>query len=115
VYYLSYPHKSIKNWWAVYKVNPEMDTHRYDEYVERHEVDDVIHVYQEEIEGHQSFTLSHEAGFVELATHDVELMEEEPGPSKKHLRKSKCVAERQERHERLHARVAKADSNDDDF
>jgi hypothetical protein len=52
VYYLSYPHESIKNWWVVYKVNPEMDTHRYDAYVERHDDDDVIHVYQEEIEGH---------------------------------------------------------------
>jgi hypothetical protein len=50
VYYLSYPHKSIKNWWVVYKVNPEMDTYRYDEHMERHEDDDVAHVYQEEIE-----------------------------------------------------------------
>jgi hypothetical protein len=30
VYYLSYPHKSMKNWWVVYKVNPEIYTHRYD-------------------------------------------------------------------------------------
>jgi hypothetical protein len=50
VYYLGYPHESMKNWWVVYKVNPEMDTHRYDEYVEKHEDDDVVHVYQEEIE-----------------------------------------------------------------
>jgi hypothetical protein len=45
---------------VVYKVNHEMLTRRYDEYMERHEDDDVV----------------------ELATHDVELMEEEPGPSK---------------------------------
>jgi hypothetical protein len=45
----------MKNWWAVYKVNPEIDTHRYDAYMERHDDDDdVIHVYQEEIEGHRS-------------------------------------------------------------
>jgi hypothetical protein len=49
-YYLGYPHESMKNWWVVYKVNPEMDTRRYDEYVEKHEDDDVVHVYQEEIE-----------------------------------------------------------------
>jgi hypothetical protein len=87
VYYLSYPHKSMKHWWVVYKVNLEMDTHRYDAYMERHDNDDVIHVYQEEIEGHQSlnFTVSDGAGLAELATHDVELMEEEPGPSKKRL------------------------------
>jgi hypothetical protein len=29
VYYLSYPHQSFKNWWVVYKVNPEMHTYRY--------------------------------------------------------------------------------------
>jgi hypothetical protein len=52
-----------ENWWVVYKVNPEMDTHRYDEYVERHEDNDAIHVYQEEIEGHQNFTVSDGAGF----------------------------------------------------
>jgi hypothetical protein len=27
VYYLSYPHPSFKNWWVVYKVCPEMNTH----------------------------------------------------------------------------------------
>jgi hypothetical protein len=26
VYYLNYPHESMKHWWIVYKVNPEMDT-----------------------------------------------------------------------------------------
>jgi hypothetical protein len=34
VYYLIYPHQSFKNWWVVYKVNPEMHTHQYEEYVE---------------------------------------------------------------------------------
>jgi hypothetical protein len=38
VYYLSYPHPSLKNWWVVYKVNLKMHTHRYDEYIERHDV-----------------------------------------------------------------------------
>jgi hypothetical protein len=45
VYYLNYPHQSFKNWWAVYKVNPEMHTHRYEEYVEdQEEEEDVIDV-----------------------------------------------------------------------
>jgi hypothetical protein len=75
----------------MYKVNLEMDTHRYDAYMERHDDDDVIHVYQEENERHQSlsFTVFDGAGLTKLATRDVELMEEEPGPSKKCLRKSK--------------------------
>jgi hypothetical protein len=91
VYYLSYPHESMKHWWVVYKVNPEIDTHRYDAYMERHNNDDGIHVYQEENEGDQGlrFTVSDELGLAELATRDVELMEDEPGPSKKDLQKSK--------------------------
>jgi hypothetical protein len=72
---------------VVCKVNPEMDTHRYDAYMERHDDDDVIHAYQEENEGHQSlcFTVSDGAGLTELATRDVDLMEEEPGPLMKCL------------------------------
>jgi hypothetical protein len=76
----------------VYKINPEMDTHRYDANVERHDDDDdVVHAYQEENEGHQilSFTVFDGVGLVELATRDVELMKEELGPSKKRIRKSK--------------------------
>jgi hypothetical protein len=83
--------------------------------VERHEDDDVVHVYQEGIEGHQTFMVSDGAGLTELATRDVKLMEEELGHSEKHLRKSKRVAERQERCERLDARVAKVDLDADDF
>jgi hypothetical protein len=87
VYYLSYPHPRLKNWWVVYKVNPEMHPARYDEYMERHEDDDVIDVYQEEIEGHQSFTVSDGAVLTRLATCNTDLMQEEPGPSKKRLQK----------------------------
>jgi hypothetical protein len=59
--------------------------------VERHDNDDVVHGYQEENEGHQSlsFTISDGARLTELATRDVELMEEETCPSKKCLQKSK--------------------------
>jgi hypothetical protein len=91
VYYRSYPQESMKHWWVVYKVNPEMETCRYDAYMERHNDDDVVYVHQEENEGHQSlsFTISDRAKPTELATHDVELMKEEPGPSKKRLPKSK--------------------------
>jgi hypothetical protein len=70
---------------VVYKVNPEIHTRRYDKYMERNEEDDV---YQEEIKEHKNFTVSDGAKLTELATHDVELMEEEQGPSKKFLQKS---------------------------
>jgi hypothetical protein len=102
---------------VVYKVNPEIDTHRYDAYVERHNDDDIIHVYQEENDGHQSlsFTVFDGAGLTELATRDLELMKEEPDPLKKHLQKSKPLAEKQERYKRLNAHVAEADSDNDDF
>jgi hypothetical protein len=70
---------------VVYKVNPEIHTRQYDEYMERNEEDDV---YQEEIEEHENFMVSDRARLTELATRDVNLMEEEQGPSKKYLRKS---------------------------
>jgi hypothetical protein len=120
VYYLSYHHVSLKNWWVVYKVNPEIHTHRYDEYMERNEEGDV---YQEEIEEHENFMVSDGARLTELATRDIELMEEEQGPSKKCFQKSqgppkKSIQKSQrmiERRERLNARVVEADSVDDDF
>jgi hypothetical protein len=101
VYYLSYPHESMKHWWVMYKVNSKMDIHRYDAYMERHDDDDVVHVYQEENEGDQGlcFTVSDGAGLTKLVTRDVELMEDEPGPSKKRLKKSKQLVEKQERRE----------------
>jgi hypothetical protein len=85
VYYLSYPHISMKNWSVVYKINPEIHTRRYDEYMERNEEDDV---YQEEIEEHENFTVCNRARLTELATCDIELIEEEQGPSRKRLKKS---------------------------
>jgi hypothetical protein len=42
---------------------------------------------------------SNVVGLTELATRDVELMEDKPDPSKKRLRKSKWLVEKQERRE----------------
>jgi hypothetical protein len=53
--------------------------------MERNEEEDV---YQEEIEEHENFMVSYGARLTELATRGIELMEEEQGPSKKHLQKS---------------------------
>jgi hypothetical protein len=39
-------------------------------------------VYQEEIEEQKNFTVSYRARLTKLATHDIELMEEDQGPSK---------------------------------
>jgi hypothetical protein len=107
----------MKHWWVVYKVNPEIDTCRYDAYMERHDNDDGVHVYQEENEGHQSlsFTVSDGVRLTELATREIELMEEEPDPLKKCLRKSKMTHCKQERRERLNAHVTEADLDADDF
>jgi ketosteroid isomerase-like protein len=104
---------------VVYKVNPKIHTCRYDEYMERNEED----VYQEEIEEGENFKIFDGARFTELSTCGIEVMEEESGPSKKHLRKSqgprkKSLRKSQrmiERCERLNTRVVEADSNADDF
>jgi hypothetical protein len=53
-------------------------------------------MYEEEIEVDQNFMESDGADLVELDTGDVELLDEEAGPSKKHLQKSKHLLERQE-------------------
>jgi hypothetical protein len=68
-----------------------MHTHRYDEYVKGHEDDDI---YQEEIEVDQNFMVSNGPGLTELDTGDVELLDEEVGPSNKRLQKSKSLLER---------------------
>jgi hypothetical protein len=49
----------------------------YDEYVERHEDDDI---YQEEIEVDQNFMISNGSGLAELDTGDAELLDEEVDP-----------------------------------
>jgi arginine/lysine/ornithine decarboxylase len=49
---------NFKNWWVIYKVNSEIHTHRYDEYIERYENDDGVVVYKEEIKGQKSLTIS---------------------------------------------------------
>jgi hypothetical protein len=76
--------------------------------MERNEED----VYQEEIEEGENFTISDGARLIELATRGVEVMEEEPGPSKKRLRKSQRMIERCEQ---LNTHVAEADSDADNF
>ena len=150
VYYLSYPHSKLKNWWVVFNVNPEVHPHRYDEYIENNEDD--VDVYQEEME-EENFTVSLGTDLTELATDTLELMPEEPaGTSKKRVQQSQRIIEKrqrineeyerldeeildqeseeqeseeherleqerleQERLEQLHARVAEADSDADDF
>jgi hypothetical protein len=53
--------------------------------MEKNEEEDV---YQEEIEEHKNFTVFDGEKLIELATRDVELMEEEQDPSRKCLQKS---------------------------
>jgi hypothetical protein len=89
---------------SVVGVLPKLFSRKHDKLVQRQDDDGGIHVYQEEIKGHQHFTIS-----------DVELMKEESDHSKKRLQKSKRVAEKQERHEQLNACVIEADSDADDF
>jgi hypothetical protein len=59
--------------------------------------------------------VSDRAGLTELDIGDVELLDEEPGPSNKRLQKSKHLHQRQERCEWLDARVVEADFDADDF
>jgi hypothetical protein len=53
------------------------------------------------------------AGLAELVGGDVELLDEEPGPSNKCLLKSMRLLKRQERREQLDAHVTKHSDADD--
>jgi hypothetical protein len=89
-----------------------MHTHWCDEYIERHENDDI---YQEEIEVHQNFMVFDRAGLIELAAGGAKLLDEEACPSKKHIWKSKRLLERQETYEPFDAHVVEADSDAENF
>ena len=121
VYYLSYPHPSLKAWWVVFKVPPEVHPNRYDEYNRSTEDDDIVEVYQEDNEEeNEDFTVSDGIGLVhELASLVGELLVDEPGPSTTTTRKSNRLSEREEeqieREKRLNRRVAEEDSDAEDF
>ena len=134
VYYLSYPHPSLKNWWVVYNVNREVHPQRFDEYVENHEDDDDVSVYQEDVDEVENFRISSGTGLAEIASGTLELMpEEHVGPSRKRPRQSQRIIEKQKRiieeqesegdkseeemeeQERREQRVAEAGSDADDF
>jgi hypothetical protein len=51
-------------------------------------------VYQEEIEEQKNFTVSYRARLTKLATHDIELMEEDQGPSKNILKITRSSKEK---------------------
>jgi hypothetical protein len=55
---------------------------------DKNEEDDV---YQEEIKEHKNFTVSDGARLTELATRDIELMEEEQGTSKNIFKNHKVL------------------------
>lgn len=117
VYYLTYPHENLKSCWVVYKINPEVHPLRYDYYNTNNEDDDSVNIYQEE--GDQSenreFTISEDLGLNEVASLAIDLMAEEPGPSRARTRKSQRILEKQQRLEIIEQRVAEADSDADDF
>jgi hypothetical protein len=80
-------------------------------------------VYQKGINEHQNFIESNGARLTELATPDIEWMEEEQGPPKKRLQKSQGPSKKSlqksqrviEKRQWLNAHVVMADSDADDF
>jgi hypothetical protein len=119
VYYLSYPHQSLKTWSVVYKVNPEVHPYRYNNYnVSTDDIDDDDIVYQEvddQVDDSDDDNIVSEgAGLNELASLTLELMVE-PDPSNSKHQKSMRLLEKQQRVEQLNARVTREDSDVDDF
>jgi hypothetical protein len=119
VYYLSYPHQSLKTWWVVYKVNPEVHPYRYNNYnVSTDNTDDDDIVYQEvddqADDSDDNNIVSEGAGLNELSSLTLELMVE-PDPSNSKHQNSMRLLEKQQRVEQLNARVTEEDSDADDF
>jgi hypothetical protein len=77
VYYMTYPHPSMKAWWVACKVNPQL--YRSDDVneLESNTGDNVADVYQEEDVG-EDFPISEEAGLNQLGADIMELLDEEP-------------------------------------
>ena len=85
VYYLSYPHPTLKSWWVVYKVNPEVHPYRYNEYNICIEDDDIVYqdVGDQADDSEDNDIVSEGVGLYELASRTLELMVKDPsGPSK---------------------------------
>jgi hypothetical protein len=100
VYYLSYPYPSLKAWWVVYKVNPEVHPERYDNYNVSVTNDDLWDVYQEDVDQRNSDEdddiVSEGTVLDELVSRPIkpiELMDEELGPSSAKRRKSTRLLE----------------------
>jgi hypothetical protein len=119
VYYLSYPHQSLKIWGVVYKVNPEVHPYRYNNYnVSTDDTDDDDIVYQEvsdQVDDSDNDNIvSKGVRLNELASLTLELMVE-PDPSNSKHQKSTRLLEKQQRVEQLNARVPEDYSDADDF
>jgi hypothetical protein len=118
VYYLSYPHLSLKAWWVLCKVNPKVHPERYDNYNVSITNDDFYDLYQEEgDQGNGDEDDDIVSGWTALINElvsrpveQVELMDEEPGPSNAKRRKSTRLLERL-----INVSVREEDSDTDDF
>jgi hypothetical protein len=97
VYYLSYPHPSLKAWWIAFRVNPEIYTYKEPSHMEGNLPDDVGDVYQEEATMADEFTISDGTGLNRLPTDVLDLIIDEPGPSSKRPRKSARIRRLQQR------------------
>jgi hypothetical protein len=108
----------LKAWWVVYKVNPEVHPERYDNYNVSIIDVDIYDVYQEQGDQRNNdedddivskgTTLVNE--LVSRPVEQVELMDEEPGPSNAKGQKSTRLLERL-----TNACVRDENSNADDF
>jgi hypothetical protein len=116
VYYLSYPHQSLKAWWVVYKVNKEVHPYRYNNYNISTDDDDIVYqeVSDQADDSDDDNIVSEGAGLNELASLTLELMVE-PDPPNSKRQKSTRLLEKQQRVEQLNARVTEEDSDVDDF
>ncbi|WVZ70869.1 hypothetical protein U9M48_019502 [Paspalum notatum var. saurae] len=86
VYYMPYPHPSMKSLWVACKVNPHLYPPNDVNELQSNTGDDVADVYQEDVG--DDFPISGEAGLNQLDRDVMELIDEELGPSSRKRRRS---------------------------
>lgn len=122
VYYLSYPHPSLRAWWVAFKVNPHVFPPGDDAYMEKEPGDDDNNVFQEASQTDedepnaigQQFHVDAGEDLELVGNNEIELMEE-PRPKWKRAPVRKSIRIQRLQESVIRQRVNEAESDADDF
>jgi hypothetical protein len=117
VYYLPYPHPSLRVWWVAIKVNPQVFALESAGYVSMSRDNEDV-VFQPEAASNQDiahrFHVTNGAGLENLCTNSSDLIEEPSSKRKRPVivRRSVRIQQNQERMNKQRAKEASSDADD---